>query len=129
MRFNITDQLISEFFSGVAAVLAVIAVGAFIMFLLKGMGKKAPFIRIALALALAPMSLINFLGRSESTALVYFAMAITLMGIIIDGLNHLLQPRERTATKVEPVIQEQKQEQEKPEADSNPGVFVWEKAE
>ena len=125
MRLNITDQLISEFFSGVAAVVAVIAVGAFIMFLLKGLGKKAPFTRIALSLALAPMSLINFLGRNESTALVYFAMAIALLGVIIDGLNHLLQPRERAETKARPVIREE----EKPEAESNPGVFVWEKAE
>jgi hypothetical protein len=125
MRFNITDQIISDFASGLIPVVAVIAVGALISFLLQGIAGKLPFIRIALIVALAPLSLVNFLGTEERTALIYYAVVTSLFGIMIDGINHLLQPRERTVVKAEPRIVEE----ERPEIESRPGVIVWEKAE
>ncbi len=123
MKINITDQIISEFTSGVVAVLAVIAVGAALSFILRGIARKFPFTRMALVLALAPLSLINFLDRGESTALLLYAMITTLLGITIDGINHLLLPKERPQTTHDAVKQEEEI------AESNPSVIVWEKAE
>lgn len=124
MKINITDQIISEFLSGVIAVLAVIAVGALISFILRGISKLFPFTRVALVIALAPLSLINFLDQRAGTALIIYAMIAALVGIIIDGINHLLLPKEKPQAKPEPV---EKQEEETVE--SRPGVIVWEKAE
>jgi hypothetical protein len=123
MKINITDQIISEFTSGVVAVLAVIAVGAALSFILRGISRKFPFTRMALVLALAPLSLINFVGYSESTALLFYAMITTLLGITIDGINHLLLPKERPQTISDSATQEEET------VKSNPGVIVWEKAE
>lgn len=125
MKINITDQIVSQFLSGLIAVLVVIAVGAFLSFILRGMSRRFPFTRVALLLALAPLSLVNFLGKSESTALIFYAMITTLLGIAIDGLNHLLTPKARTESAQEPVREEQKEEAAEP----RPGVIVWEKAE
>lgn len=123
MNINITDQIISEFMSGMVGVLAVIAVGAILSFVLRGIARKFPFTRMALVLALAPLSLINFLDRGESTALLLYAMITTLLGITIDGINHLLLPKERPHTTHDSVKQEEET------AESNPSVIVWEKAE
>lgn len=123
MNINIPDQIISEFLIGVIAVLAVIAVGALLLFILRGIARKNPFARMGLVLALAPLSLINVLGNSESTALLIFAMVATLLGIAIDGINYLLLPKERSQTTRNPV------EHEEETVKSGPGGIVWEKAE
>ena len=122
MVINIPDQIIREFLSGVSAVLAAIAVGAFLWFILRGIARKFPFIRMGLVLALAPLSLFNFLGNSESSALLIYAMVTTLLGFAIDGINHLLMPGEQS----QPTQNPAKQAEETVE--SNPGVIVWEKA-
>lgn len=123
MNINITDQIISEFMSGVVGVLAVIAVGAILSFILRGIARKFPFTRMALVLALAPLSVINFLDRGENTALLLYAMITTLLGITIDGINHLLLPKERPQTTHDSAKQAEET------AESNPSVIVWEKAE
>ena len=123
MTINIPDQIIREVLSGVTAVLAVIAVGAFLLFILRGIARKFPFTRMGLVLALAPLSLINFLGNSESTILLIYAMIMTLLSISIDGISHLLMPNEQSQPARNPV--KQKEETVEP----NPGAMVWEKAE
>ncbi|MEN8253960.1 MAG: DNA recombination protein RmuC [Verrucomicrobiota bacterium] len=122
MTINIPDQIIREFLSGVIAVLAVIAVGAFLLFILRGIAKKFPFIRMGLVLALAPLSLINFLDSSNSTALLVYAMVTTLLALAIDGIKHLLMPEEQSLPAQNPVKQEEET------VESNPGAIVWGKA-
>ncbi len=123
MIINIPDQIIREFLSGVTAVLAAIAMGAFLLFILRGIARKFPFIRMGLVLALAPLSLINFLGNSESTTLLIYAMLTVLLGISIDGINHLLMPKEQSQPTQDPVKQAEET------VESNPDSMVWEKAE
>ena len=65
MNINIPDEIIREFLGGVSAVVAVIATGAILFFLSRRIARKLPFTRMGLVLALAPLSLINFLGNSE----------------------------------------------------------------
>jgi hypothetical protein len=124
MHINITDELISEFFSGAIVVIALIAMGAFLLFILKGLSRTFPFTRMGLALALAPLSLTNFLDTGESIALFLYAMIAALLGITIDGINHLLTPKAR----IKPEHQFEKEKKEET-AEPSPGVIVWEKAE
>ena len=123
MIINIPDQIIREFLSGVIAVLAAIAMGAFLLFILRGISRKFPFIRMGLVLALAPLSLINFLGNRESYALLIYAMITVLLGIAIDGINHLLMPKEQSQPTQNPVNQAEET------VESNPDAIVWDKAE
>ena len=119
MNINIPDQLAS----GVIVVLAVIAMGAFIAFLLRGIARKFPFTCMALVLALAPLSLINFLGYNQSTALLIYAMIATLLGFALDGISHLLMPEAQSrpaSNSADP---------EKETGETKPGAIVWEKAE
>ena len=122
MVINIPDQIIREFLSGVSAILAVIAVGTFLWFILQGIARKFTFTRMTLVLALAPLSLINFLGNSESSALLIYAVVTTLLGFAIDGINHLLMPDEQS----QPTQNPAKQAEETGE--SNPCVIIREKA-
>jgi len=122
MVINIPDPIIREFLGGVSAVLAVIAVGTFLWFILRGIARKFTFTRMALVLALAPLSLINFLGNSESSALLIYAGVTTLLGITIDGINHLLMPNEQLQPNQNPAKQADEI------VESNLGVLVWEKA-
>ncbi len=122
MIINIPDQIIREFLSGVTAVLAVIAVGGFLLFILRGISRKFSFTRMGLVLALAPLSLINFLGNSESYVLLIYAMVTTLLGLAIDGINHLLPPKEQSQPTQNPVIQAEET------VESNPDVIIWDKA-
>ena len=122
MNINIPDEIIREFLGGVSAVVAVIATGAILFFLSRRIARKLPFTRMGLVLALAPLSLINFLGNSESTALPIYAMIMTLLGISIDGINHLLLFKDPSPPAQNP------EEQEEETVEPNPGVMVWEKA-
>jgi hypothetical protein len=127
MRVNITDEIISEFFSGAIVVLALIGMGAFLLFLLKGMKRTFPFARMGLAMGLAPLSLINFLDYSNGNALFFYSMAAALLGIIIDGINHLLTPKE--VVKVTPEVMTKEEPVEEEKVEPGPGMIVWEKAE
>jgi len=122
MIINIPDQIIREFLSGVTAILAVIAVGGFLLFILRGISRKFLFTRTGLVLALAPLSLINFLGNSESYVLLIYAMATTLLGLAIDGINHMLKPKEQSQPTQNPGIQAEET------VESNSDVIVWDKA-
>ena len=122
MIINIPDQIIREFLSGVTAVLTVIVVGGFLLFVLRGISRKFLFTRMGLVLALAPLSLINFLGNSGSYVLLIYAMATTLLGLAIDGINHLLMPKEQSQPTQNPVNQAEET------VESNPDVIVWDKA-
>ena len=120
MYFSISDSMVSEFLSGLFAVFALIAVGGILSLVLGSMAKRFPFTRLALVLALAPFSLVRFLDRSGSSTLFLYSMIVILLGITIDGINHLLAPRAISETKAE-----EAEEQEEPA----PGMIVWEKAE
>lgn len=123
MKINLTDQIISQFLSGVFIIITLVLVGGILAFLLQGMNRRLPFTRTALVLALTPLSMIGFLDRSSTATLYLFSMISTLLGITIDGINYLLLPKE-------PVRRTEKPEKSKEEeSESNPDVIVWEKAE
>ena len=105
------------------AVLIVIAVGGFLAFVLQGMGRKFPFTRLALVLALAPMSLVKFFEYSTGSILQLYAMIVVLLGITVDGINHLLMPKEQ------PKARPKAKNEAESTAEPKPGVIVWEKAE
>ena len=126
MQFSVSDSMISEFFSGLFAVFALIAVGGLIALILGGMAKRFPFSRLAIVLALAPLSLMKFLEHGGSSTLYLYAMIVVLLGITIDGISHLLEPKARSSRK-EPESSAEAKQQKTPEAE--PGVIVWEKAE
>ena len=122
MYFNITDEIMSQFLSGVFTIFALVGVGGVLSVLFKAMNKKFSFTRMALVLALTPLCLVNFIDRGSMTTLYLFSMLIVLFGITVDGINFLLLPKERL--KAEPKVAEK----ETQEAEPDPGVIVWEKA-
>jgi hypothetical protein len=122
MNINITDQMLSQFLSGVLTIIVLIAVGGMLSILLKGIKEKFAFTRLSLILALTPLSLISFIDQASSSTLYLFSMIAILLGITVDGINFLLMPKERA--KVEIIPEEEKIEEVEPE----PGVIVWEKA-
>lgn len=125
MQLALSDSMISEFLSGLFAVFALIAVGGMVALILGGMARRFPFTRLAIILALAPLSLVRFLERGGGSTLFLFAMIVILLGITIDGINYLLTPK----------IQPQPKEEQAPEkvqaqaSEADSGVIVWEKAE
>jgi hypothetical protein len=128
MYFSISDSMVSQFISGLFAVFALIGVGAAIMLILSGMAKKYPFCRLALVLALTPFSLIRFLERGANSSLFLYAMIIVLLGITIDGINHVLTPKALPKKAEEP--ESKAEPKSKPEAEEpDSGMIVWEKAE
>jgi len=124
MQLSISDNMVSEFMSGLFAVFALIGVGAAIMLALSGLAKKFPFIRIALVLALTPFCLFRFLENGSVSTLYLYAMIVVLLGITIDGINYVLTPKE-AVSKAKPEEAAPKKE----EKTSDPTMMVWEKAE
>jgi pyrroline-5-carboxylate reductase len=114
--------MISQFLSGLLAVLALVAVGSALALALGGMAKRFPFTRLSLILALSPLSFARLLEYEGNSSLNLYAMIVILLGITIDGISHLLEPRVRPAAE-----DAQSHEAEKAEEPS-PGVIVWEKA-
>ena len=123
MNISITDEMVSQFLSGVITIFALIAVGATLSVFFKAMSEKFAFTRLALILALSPLSLVRFLDPAYSSTLYLFSMILALLGITIDGINSLLLPKERI--KATPKAEAEA----KPEAEADPSVIVWEKAE
>jgi hypothetical protein len=123
MHVSISDQMISDFLSGLVAVLALVAVGCTLALMLGGMARRFPFSRLALVLSLAPMSFARFLEPEGSANLHLYAMIVILLGITIDGISHLLEP------KVRPNVAEKQEEEPAASAERGPGVIVWEKAQ
>jgi hypothetical protein len=124
MQFAISDDVISQFLSGTFTILALIAVGGILSIILASMGRRFPFSRLAVILALSPFSLIGFLDRSEYSTLYFYAMIVILLGITIDGIAHLLEPKTVTAEETH-----EKTKEVEVSAAAEPGVIVWEKAE
>jgi hypothetical protein len=123
MYFSISDQMVSQFFSGLLGVLALVAVGSALALALGGMTKRFPFSRLSLILALSPLSFSRFLEYNGTTTLHLYAMIVILLGITIDGISYLLEPRVRSgAEQAQPEAVEKTEER-------SPGVIVWEKAE
>lgn len=131
MQFSISDSMVSQFISGLFAVFALLGVGAAIMLLLGGMAKKFPFCRLALVLALTPFSLIRFLERGANSTLFLYAMIVVLLGITIDGINHVLTPKTVQKKSAKPKITIKPKSEPEIEEDEEPdsGMIVWEKAE
>jgi len=124
MQFSLSDTIISEFLSGIFAILALVAVGGILSIFLGGMSKRFPFCRLALILALSPFSLIGFLDRGGNSTLYLYAMIVTLLGITIDGIAYLLEPKQE-------IRSDSRIEAESPEIEesADPNVIIWEKAE
>ena len=123
MYFTLSDQMVSEFLSGLLAVLALVAVGSALALALGGMARRFPFSRLSLILALPPLSFSRFLEDNGTAALYLFAMIVILLGITIDGISYLLEPRVRSSAP-EQASSEDAEEAEEP----SPGMIVWEKA-
>ena len=123
MIFNITDEMVSQFLSGIVPILVLIAVGSILSVLFKGMKSKFSFTQMALILALTPLSLVHFLEPSTRLSLYLFAMIIALLGITIDGINHLLMPKEQLKADIKGI------KEEEPSSKQESEVIVWEKAE
>lgn len=125
MQLSISDSMASEFISGLFVVFSLLGVGATIMLLLTGLAKNFPFCRISLVLALTPFSLIRFLERDANSTLFLYAMIVVLLGITIDGINHVLTPRAQHKI---PKITVDESASDSDEEEPNPGMIVWEKA-
>jgi hypothetical protein len=148
MKFGINDSVISEFLSGLIIVLALVAVGGLLASVLKKMTDRYPFTRLALILALTPISLVRFLDQDTRYLLFTYALIIALMGITIDGIRYLFEFRAQlkltAALEVERAqmrkcsgesvdeIDEVPAEKEVPktaEEEKKPSVIVWERVE
>lgn len=116
--------MVSEFLSGLVVVLALVVVGCTIALVLSGMARRFPFSRLALVFALSPLAFVRFIEYQSDSTLHLYAMIVLLMGITIDGINHLLEP------KVRPAVQDADDEEREAiqEDEPQPGVIVWEKA-
>lgn len=123
MYFSVSDQMVSEFFSGLLGVLALVAVGSALALALGGMARRFPFSRLSLILALSPLSFSRFLEYAGTTTLHLYAMIVILLGITIDGISYLLEPRVRSSA----AEKAESKEVEKAEEPS-PGMIVWERA-
>jgi hypothetical protein len=122
MQFTITEQVITTFLSGFGTVAVLVAVGAVLSLVLRGMAQKFPFTRMALVLTLAPYSFAKFLDRGGIDSLYLYAIIIILLGITIDGICHLqLREHRQTAPKTK--------EKKDAGAEPSPDGIVWEKAE
>ncbi len=128
MNINITDRMTSLFLSGIISVLVLIVVGAILSVVFKKIDKKFVFTRMALIVALSPLTLINFLEQDSASTLYLFAMVAVLLGITIDGINHLLLPKELPKELTKAEVEEAGKAEEN-EAATEPGVIIWEKAE
>jgi len=122
MYFSISDQMVSEFLSGLLAVLGLVAVGSALALALGGMSRRFPFSRLSLILALSPLSFSRFLEHGANTTLHLYAMIVILLGITIDGISYLLEPRTR------PVLKDSRSEEVEKSEEPSPGMIVWEKA-
>ena len=129
MQFSISDSMISEFISGLFVVFALIGVGAFLMLILSGLARRFPYTRIAIALALAPMSLIRFLDNGTESTLHLYAMISILLGITIDGINHILTPKAAARAKEAAADTQHPEPHVETDDEEEPGMIVWEKAE
>ncbi len=116
--------MVSEFLSGLVVVLALVVVGCTIALVLSGMARRFPFTRMALVMALTPLSFIRFMEYPGESSLHLYSMIVILLGVTIDGISYLLEPKNKPA--------EQRANAEKGEAeeqdDLQSGVIVWEKA-
>lgn len=129
MNVNLTDQTVSNFLSGLITVGVLILVGKVLSSALRKMDKKFPFTHMALVLALTPLSLIKFFNYGDSSTIFLFAMICTLLGITIDGISHLLEPKEAPRALPAEATKEEAREETKEKVESRPGMIVWEKAQ
>lgn len=125
MQFSISDNTVALFISGLITILALIAVGGILSFILKGMTKRFPFSRLALILSLSPFCLIGFMDRGANSSLYLYAMIVILLGITIDGIAYLLEPKQIP----EAETQAEANDTESTLAETKPGMIVWGKAE
>ena len=126
MYLSVSDQMVSDFLSGLIAVFALVAVGGILSIMLGRMAKRFPFTRLALVLALSPLSLVHFMERTSGSTLYLYAMIVLLLGITIDGIAYLLEPKAATNPEAKAEPEEQQGEAS---GEPNPGMIVWEKAE
>ena len=127
MNISLTDQMASQFLSGVIAIFALIAVGATLSVLFKAMDEKFTFTRLALVIALSPLSLVSFLDAGYVSTLYLFSMIVAVLGITIDGINFLLLPKE--PIKTVSMVEKEKEKEEASEIEPDSSVIIWEKAE
>lgn len=133
MQLMFSDETLSRFLSGLLIILILICVGTTLGWLLTKMGKKHPFSRLAIMLALPPLSFIEFISDNQRPAFYIFSMIVLVAGIAIDGLAYLLTPKKRNDT-VEPVTTPAYAEPEPVQAEEETisrtetsGSLVWEK--
>ncbi len=125
MYFSINDHMVSEFFSGLIPIFALVVIGYLFSILLGGMARRFPFSRLALIVVLPPLSLVRFLDPKSSFVLYLYAVVVMILGIVIDGIGYLQEPKEAQVKAVS------KEEPEETDAavEPDPNVIIWEKAE
>lgn len=129
MHFSISDEMVSQFMSGLVAVLALVAVGCTLALILGRMTRRFPFSRLALVFALSPLAFVRVLEYEGNATLHLYAMIVILLGITIDGLAYLLVPRKRPAEKAAKEVPEEESAPIKAPKKGTPRIFLWKKAE
>lgn len=129
MQIQLSSQVVSQFLSGLIGVLALVVVGGLLSMLLRGMAKRFPFSRLALVFALSPLSLVRFLDQGDDLTLYLYAMIVLLIGISVDGISYLLEPKITPMSTQEAELEETGIEEDEEKTSDEPNVIVWEKAE
>ena len=133
MQLMFSDETLSRFLSGLLIILILISIGTIIGWLLGKLRKKHPFSRLAIMLALPPLSFIQFISDNQRPAFYIFTMIVLVAGITIDGMAYLLTPKDRTDAE-DPVTAGAKAETASEQPEDEPvsqtessGALVWEK--
>ena len=90
MNISITDEIISQFLSGVLTICAMIMVGGTLALLLRGMNRNFNFTRLSLILGLAPLSLVSFMDPKSVLSLVDNPEVEPLAGEVKSRLERVL---------------------------------------
>ena len=131
MRLLIGEEMINQFLSGLLIVLLLLSVGFIIATLLRFMAKRHPFSRLGIILATTPLSMLHFIEKGMHTPLLIYAMVMLLLGVTVDAIAYLLEPRSTPDTSVESQSSgtETTSAAAEEEDSPKPNVLVWEKAE
>lgn len=128
MNINLSDQIVSQFISGLITVFALVGVGGLVATALYGIARRFPFIHMSLVLALSPLALVQFFDYGGDGIFFIYAMVVIVLGFTIDGTQYLLTPKVRPKAEAEMPREENREEEKENPANPRPGVIVWEKA-
>lgn len=131
MRLLVSGEMMNQFASGLLIILALIAVGYTLSLVLRPAAKRFPFSRHTATIALTPFCMVYFLAEHQVTALIFFSMGMVLLGITIDAIAYLTEPKPEKVPEQNAAISELTVQADEivPDEKPEPGMIVWEKAE